>query len=80
MSLNEIRNLTLKVKNKEIVYYEDIDDPEVYKKYAWDCINRYYEKFYITGVETSFESCKTEEIVEPEITDSDGNVIKLEDL
>ena len=64
-------------RNKEIVYYEDIDDPEVYKKYAWDCINRYYEKFYITGVETSFESCKTEEIVEPEITDLDGNIIKF---
>ena len=55
-----------KDKGREIVYHDEIKDDKIYKKYTFDCIKRYYDKFYVTGIETSFDSCKTEEIVEPD--------------
>lgn len=65
-------------KNKEIVFFASIKDIGKYKKYSLDCVKRYYEKFYITGVETDFDSCKTEEIVEPLFYDEDAEPIEFQ--
>ena len=65
-------------KNKEIVFFANIKDIAVYKKYSLDCVKRYYEKFYITGLETDFDSCKTEEIVEPFFFDDEGEKIEFQ--
>ena len=65
-------------KKKEIVFFANIKDIAVYKKYSLDCVKRYYEKFYITGLETDFDSCKTEEIVEPFFFDDEGEQIQFQ--
>ena len=66
-----------KNKGREIVYHDEIKDDKIYKKYTFDCIKRYYDKFYVTGIETSFDSCKTEEIVEPEFEDENGRILSF---
>ena len=66
-----------KVKGREVVYHDEIKDDKIYKKYTFDCIKRYYDKFYVTGIETSFDSCKTEEIVEPEFEDENGRILSF---
>ena len=65
-------------RNKEIVFFANVQDIEVYKKYSLDCVKRYYEKFYITGLETDFDSCKTEEIVEPFFYNEDGEKVEFQ--
>ena len=65
-------------RNKEIVFFANIKDINVYKKYSLDCVKRYYEKFYVTGLETDFDSCKTEEIVEPFFYDDNGEKIEFQ--
>ena len=65
-------------KNKEIVFFANIKDIGTWKNYSLNCVKRYYEKFYITGVETDFDSCKTEEIVEPLFYDEDSEPIEFQ--
>ena len=65
-------------KNKEIVFFANIKDIAVYKKYSLDCVKRYYEKFYLTGLETDFDSCNTEEIVEPSFYNEKGELIEFQ--
>ena len=65
-------------KNKEIVFFANVKDIEVYKKYSLDCVKKYYDKFYITGIETDFDSCKTEEIVEPYFYTEEGEKVEFQ--
>ena len=54
-------------RNQKIVINAEVKDLAPFKNFCFNCISRYYKKFYKSGVETDFDACKTEEQVLPEI-------------